>query len=287
MQRVNPPVNTVGRAMFLWDKVDVDTSAERASLVSFCVANGITKVLLHFYEWIGNTNWTTTTQANLVALISSLHGAAIRVGALIGAEDYAQNQRWVKKAIIDAVSAFQASSPGQKFDELVFDCEYWTDPLTYDPLVYIPAYRDLISFTRNHLQLPVGVFAQRNLLDEGGTVISCRGLTDVAGAHLLAEADAIYVGSYDDRAMPHDGYPGQVEMIRPWVQRADLDGKGKLVWGCSETTDVQPAWITYRGATKSAMEVEHEIIAAQLSSDTGTSYCGQAIHDYRGYKAML
>jgi hypothetical protein len=286
MKRVMPPNNTMGRALFAWDKTLLDSSTERANFVAFCVANNITQVLLHFYQWIGAGNWNSTNQANLVALLTSLHGAAIKVKGLIGGEDYAVNQQWVRRNIVDAVSAFNASSPAHQFDGLVYDCEYWISPQTYDPAVYIPAYCRLIEATRNHLDLPVGVFVQRSLLDGTRDAIDFRGLNDVDGAHLLAAADEIYVGSYDNQAEPHDGYPGQIAMIRPWVERADSDGLGTLVWGCSETLDLQPSWITYYGSTKAVMEVQHALIAAELSSPSGSSFVGQAVHCYSSYRTM-
>jgi len=287
MERIFPPNNTMGRAMFAWNKSELDSSAERSALVAFCVANHVTTVLLHFYQWIGAANWTSANQSNLVALLTALHGSAVRVWGLIGAPDYAVNQLWVRRNIVDAVAAFNASSQGHRFDGLLYDCEYWTDAETYPPSDYVPALCRLIQDTRAHLQIPVGVFVQRNLIDPVRDPIDYDGLNDVDGAHLLRAADAVFVGSYDDHAEAHDGYPGQIAMIVPWVDRAAADGVGTLVWGCSETTDVQPSWITYNGATKADMETEHALIADALSAVDGGPYAGQAVHDYTAYKSMF
>jgi hypothetical protein len=286
MNRIFPPNDTMGRALFCWSKAELDSSTERNALAAFCAAHSITTVLLHFYQWIGGSNWTSTNYDNLRALLTTMNNAAVRVWGLIGGADYAVNQRWVRRNILGAVQAFNAASTDHCLEGLVFDNEYWTDPQTYDPQEYIPAYWTLMEAARGALSIPVGVFAQRNLIDSGRDTVDCRGLDDVEGAHLLAMSDFVMVGSYDSQAEPHGDYPGQIAMLEPWVARAAADELGTLVWGCSETKDVQPGWITYYGSTKAAMEAQHALIADALTSAHGTPYEGQAVHDYTAYKSM-
>lgn len=276
----------MGRAMFCWNKADMDSKTDRNNLVAFCAANNITTVLLHFYQWIGAGNWSSSNVDNLKALIAALHDVAVDVYGLIGGVDYAVNQLWVRRNIIGAMQAFNATSQDHAFAGLVFDCEYWTEPQNYDPEDYIPAYYRLIDAARAQLDIPVGVFAQRSLLDAGRDEIDYRGLNDVDGAHLLRASDFVFVGSYDDHAEPHDSYPGQIAMIEPWVDRADNDGLGTMVWGCSEVSDVAPSWITYYGSTKAAMETQHGLIASALLAGDGGAYVGQAVHAYSAYRDM-
>lgn len=284
VDRIFPPNNTMGRALFCWQKSELDSSQERAVIASFCEQNKITTLLVHFWSWLGSTNWSANNVSNLISLIDKLNDVGVGVWGLIGNVDYAVNQNWVRENIIGAVQEFNSHSQSHKLEGLVYDNEYWTNPTQYPSSSYIPGYWSLMEASRSALQIPIGVFAQRSLLDS--SPVSCRGLNDSDGAHLVAMSDVVFVGSYDEQAEPHGGYPGQIAMIEPWIDKAEEIGKGTMIWGCSETKNVSPSWISYYGKTKAQMEAQHDLIANALSSDEGSPYVGQAVHDYTAYKNM-
>ena len=54
----------------------------------------------------------------------------------------------------------------------------------------------------------------------------------------------------------------------------------------SETIDVSPAYVTYFGGTKATMEAEHTTISNLFRVTSNSTFVGQAVHSYDGWKAM-
>ena len=75
-------------------------------------------------------------------------------------------------------------------------------------------------------------------------------------------------------------------MFQPWYEYASQSGVNKSLLAGSETTNVSPAYITYFGATKSAMEAEHTLISTTYSVGSNSVFWGQSIHSYDGWKVM-
>lgn len=284
MSRVIAPNSNLGRAMFVWDKSLVDTTQKALELVSFCTANAVNTILLSMYSWIGGTNWSVENICGLSTLIRSLKDAGIMVHALAGNHDWPQNQNWVKTNITSSIGSYNKIYPRAAFDGVVFDIEYWTQ--TYDLDEYLPKFCKLIAATRSYLNIPVGCFVARFLLDGGRDNIEYDGVNDVDGVHLVKWSDMIFVGSYGNTANTGSNM-GQIEMMADWIEVADDQLRcAKQIWSCTETKDVSPSWITYYGKMKSEMETEHAIISSAYNSVDGSSFVGQAIHDYDAYRNM-
>lgn len=295
---VTPPVpanNNYARSIFVWGATDEITSdTNKQNLLNWCRDRGINTVFLDIWRFLGGSNWTTTNKDNVAEFIDAAHKSGIQVYALAGNVDWAVNQAWVSKNIIQPLAKYQAmhntSFPKSLFDGVIFDIEYWTDEGTYPPSTNLPGLCDLVRATRTRLNIPVGVFSAFYLKDNTASRpdISYNGKSAQDGEHLMDVCDFVVVGAYRDTANFNfgNGQPGQIDLFQPWYDYASQSCKNYLLYCGLETINISPSYITYFGQTRTYMEGEQTTISNQFQVANNSVFLGAAIHDYSGHKAM-
>lgn len=290
------PVNSnLNRSMFVWvtsqaSQDPLDTDNDQNALLTFCGTNKINVLFLDMWLYLGGSNWTSTKLTRLRTFLDAAHRSGIKVFALTGNIDWAINQSWVMKNIVQNLQWFneQSTNPAQRFDGVMLDVEYWTDS-NQTSAVSLPGLCDLIKAFQSRLNLPVGVFTGFYLKDDTSTwpSVTYNGKTAQDGEHLMDTADFCVVGTYRDHAQDNgtDG-PGQITLFQPWYDYASQSGKNFGLYVGSETTNVTPTYITYFGVTKTAMETEHTLISNAFQVTSNSVFMGQAVHSYDGWKAM-
>lgn len=293
-----PPVpanSNLGRGMFVWvtstpSQDPLNTDASQQNLINFCGTQGANVVYLDIWQYLGGTNWTTAKLGKLQKFIDAAHKSGIRVYALTGNTDWGVNHSWVTKNIVYNLAFYQAeaTSPTQKFDGVILDVEYWADG-AQTPSIACPGLCDLMNMMRKNLDMPVGCFAAFYLKDNTATraTFTYQGKTAQDGEFLMDNADFVVVGAYRDHANDNmtDG-PGQISLFQPWYDYASQSGKNFILMCGSETTNVSPSYVTYFGTTKVAMEAEHTIISNTFRVGANSTFWGQCVHSYDGWKAM-
>lgn len=290
-----PPNNNYARSVFVWGGTDEITSdTNKQNLLNWCRDRGINVVFLDIWRFLGGSNWTTAHKDDVAEFVDAAHKSGIMVYALAGNVDWAINQAWVAKNIVQPIAKYQAmhntSFPKSLFDGVVFDVEYWTDEVTYPPSTNLPGLCDLVRATRTKLDIPVGVFATYYLKDNTGTrsSITYNGKSAQDGEHLMDSCDFVVVGAYRNTANTNtgNGQPGQIQIFQAWYDYAKQVGKNYLLYCGLETNNVSPSYITYYSLTRSYMEGEQTTISNQFQVTTDSVFLGAAIDDYLGHKAM-
>lgn len=290
-----PPNSNYARSIFVWGATDeITNDTNKQTLLNWCRDRGINTVFLDIWRFLGGANWTTTNKDNVAEFIDAAHKSGIQVLALAGNVDWAVNQAWVAKNIIQPLAKYQAmhntSFPKSLFDGVIFDIEYWTDEGTYPPSTNLPGLLDLVTATRTKLNIPVGVFSAFYLKDNSATRpnISYRGKSAQDGEHMMDVCDFVVVGAYRDTANFNagNGQPGQIDLFQPWYDYASQAGKNFLLYCGLETINITPTYITYYNQTRTFMEGEQTTISNQFQVTGNSVFLGAAIHDYNGHKAM-
>lgn len=290
-----PPNSNASRSMFVWGGVDEITSdTNKQTLLNWCRDRGVNVVFLDIWRYLGGGNWTTANANNVAEFIDAAHKSGIQVHALCGSVDWAVNQAWVAKNIVQPLTKYQAlhntSFPKSLFDGVCFDIEYWTDEGTYPPSTNLPGLLDLVSATRHKLNIPVGLFSAFYLKDNTATraSVTYRGKSAQDGEHMMDVCDYVVVGAYRNTANFNSGnsQPGQIDLFQPWYDYASQAGKNFLLYCGAETISISPAYITYHSLTRTFMEGEQTTVSGAFQVATNSVFLGAAIHDYVAYKAM-
>lgn len=287
-----PQNNNLARAMYVYLNPDpIGTDINLQNLLNFSRDNGVNFWFLDIYTYLGGANWTPTKLTRMQLALEMAHKSGIRVYAYAGDVGWGQLQAWVMKNIIQPLKKFQdlAIYEYHQFDGVHFDVEYWNDEVTYDPTVHLPGLCDLAKATRTFLSVPVSCFAGWFLKDNTGTrpSISYNGKSAQDGEHMMDVFDNVVVGNYRDHANDNgtDGI-GQISMFQPWYDYASQVGKNFGLFAASETINISPAYVTYFGQTKTAMEAEHTLISNAFRVETNATFLGQCVHEYNVYKGM-
>lgn len=295
--RPNPPNNNLARAMFVWvtsqaSQDPIDTDSDQQALLNFCGTNGVNVLFLDIWRYLGGTNWTAAKVSKMRQFLDVAHRSGIRVYALCGDLGWGTNHSWVMANIVEPLIAFNAMGTAQshQFDGVCLDVEYWADEQNNPPATNLPGLCDLIKAikSRSDGELAVGCFAAFYLCDGARPAIDYNGKLQADGYHMMDTADFVVVGTYRDHAEDggSESGPGQITLFQPWYDYASQQGKNLGLYAGSETIDIQPAYITYSGGTKAAMEAQHTLISAAFTSTTNSSFIGMAVHSYDGYKVM-
>jgi hypothetical protein len=290
-----PPNSNLGRGMFAWvtnnsSQDPLNTDAKQRSLLNFCGSQGVNYVFLDMWNYLGGANWTSTKLTNLRKFLDAAHKSGIKVWALTGNLDWGTNHSWVATNILKNLLWFQDQSidSTKNFDGVMLDVEYWTD-VNYDNAANCAGLCDLMRMFRTTLNIPVGCFTGFFLKDNDGTrpAFTYNGKGAQDGEHLMDNSDLTVVGAYRNHAEDNgtDGY-GQITFFQPWYDYASQSGLNKALMCGSETISVSPAYVSYFGSTKAAMETEHTTISNLFRVTTNSSFVGQAVHSYDGWKAM-
>ena len=291
-----PPNSNYSRAMYAWvtataSQDPLDTDTDQQNLLNFCGTNGVNVIFMDIWRYLGGANWTNAKRDRMKLFVEKAHASGIRVYAMAGDLGWGTNHDWVMKNIVEPVVAFNAMF-AEGFDGFHFDIEYWQDETTYPPATHVPGICDLVKQVRQNTGLPVSLFAAFFLKDNGGgtprAALTYDGKSAQDGEHFMDVCDFVVVGAYRDHAADNgtDG-PGQITLFQPWYDYASAqNGNAAGLYCGSETIAVTPAYVTYQGATKAAMETEHTLISAQFKTTTNPTFLGQAIHSYDGYKVM-
>lgn len=293
-----PPNNNLARAMFVWitsqaAQDPLDTDADQQALINFLDdANvGCNVIFLDIWQYLGGSNWTNAKRDKMRQFVDRAKRSGCKVYALCGAVDWAVNQSWVTKNILNPIIAFnaQAQDVSGCFDGICYDVEYWSDEGTYPPATNLPGFCDLVKATKQMTNLEVGCFAAFYLKDNTGTrpSISYNGKSAQDGEHMMDVCDFVVAGTYRDHALDNgtDG-PGQITLMQPWYDYASASGRNFGLYCGSETIDIQPAYVTYFGSTKAIMEQQHMVISNAFRVVGNASFLGQCVHSYDGWKAM-
>jgi hypothetical protein len=279
--------------MFAWVTTDpsqdplASTSSQQA-MINYCGANGCNVVWLDMWNYLGDGNASPTKLALLRQFLDGAHRSGIKVYALAGNYDWAINQSWVNKNIVQPVNWFQAqaATETQKFDGLLLDVEYWTD-VNQQASVSCPKLCDLMRSMRKITQLPIGCVAAFYLKDSNGSraSFSYQGKTAQDGEFLMDNADFVFVGAYRNAADTKKNIAGQKALFQPWYNYASQVSKNDPLFCGSLTVQASPSYTTYYGKTKTYMEGEHTKVSNQFLA-TNMVFSGQAINNYDGWKAM-
>lgn len=290
-----PPNSNLGRGMFVWVTTNstqdpLNSDAKQNNLLNFCAAQGVNYIFLDMWNYIGSSNWTTTKLSNIRKFIDAAHRSGIKVWALAGNIDWGTNHSWVATNIVRNLLWFQNHTieSTKNFDGIMLDVEYWTDT-NYDNSANCAGLCDLMRLFRTTLNIPVGCFTGFFLKDNEGTRTSFtyNGKAAQDGEHLMDNSDLTVVGAYRNHANTNgtDG-PGQIAFFQPWYDYASQSGLNLPLMCGSETINVSPSYVTYFGNTKTAMEAEHTLISNTFRVAANSTFIGQAIHSYDGWKAM-
>jgi len=308
---VTPPVPANGdieRCMTAWSgtsPITGDTACQ--NVLNFCSSQNVNLVFLDMWGYLGGSNYSTTNVGYVQKFCQYAHLSGIRVMALAGKSDWGKSSiyTWVLQNILQKLQKYQSAcvEPYQMFDGIAFDVEYWTDS-QQQASVACPGLCDLMNTTRQILHMPggadfkVGCFASFFLKDAGGTgsraTFSFQGKTAQDGEFLMDNSDFVVVMDYRNHAADNgtDG-PGIDTLHAPWntyatgsfVGAPAIAAKAKLYVGV-ETINVSPAYTTFYGMAKSAMETELTTVSGTYRVSGGRAYYGACVDSYDGWKAM-
>lgn len=298
---VTPPVpqnGNLARAMFCnLASSPINTDNHLQNLLNFCSSNGCNVIFQDFYSYLGASNWSASNLSRMQIALDNMHKSGIKVYAYSGDPSWLYNQQWYQKNILQPVVKYQnmATLVTHRFDGMLFDAEYWADS-TQTASVACPQLCDLMRNTKEQLGLPVGCFAAFFLKDNTGTrpTFTYQGKTAQDGEFIMDNSDFVAIGSYRNHANDNqtDG-PGQITLLQPWFDYANQVGKNMGLYGGSECQNLTPAYQTYFGMTKTAMEAQHTLISQHFVVNPGTvsapataTYLGQAIDEYASWNAM-
>lgn len=290
-----PPNSNLGRGMFVWVTTNssqdpLSTDQKQQALLNFCGTQGVNYVFLDIWNYLGGANWTTTKLTRLRLFIDAAHRSGIKVWALAGNIDWGTNHSWVATNIIKNLLWFQThtTNHAHNFDGIMLDAEYWTDE-QLDAAANCAGLCDLMRAFRTTLNIPVGCFTGFFLKDNTATRASFtyNGKFAQDGEHLMDNSDLTVVGAYRDHAEDNgtDG-PGQNTLFQPWYDYASQSGKNLPLMCGSETIDISPSYVTYFSGSKATMEAQHTIISNLFRVSTNSTFVGQSVHSYDGWKAM-
>ena len=293
------------RAVFVYLSPDpLGTDANMQGLLNFCSNQGINLVFMDMYAYLGGANWTSTHLTRMQLFIQTAHQSGIRVMFYAGNTTWGESSvySWVLANIIQKIQKYQAvaTSPYQLADGLILDVEYWTDN-TQTASVSCPGLCDLMNIARQICQMPgaadfkVGCFAAFYLKDSSGSraTFTYQGKTAQDGEFLMDNSDFVVVGDYRNHANDNgtDG-PGINTLHTPWhtyatsaFSWAPLMSKCKLYVGV-ETQNVSPAYSTFYGMTKAAMETELTTVSNTFKTSGNRDYYGVCVDCYSSWNAM-
>lgn len=301
-----PPIpynSDVFRGLFIWvtatpSQDPLDTDNDQQAILTHCNNHKINVIFLDIWQYISTGSFNATKQGRIRQFLDVAHRSGIKVFALAGAVDWAVNQGWVGRNILQELANFNSMGQRQsdQFDGMIFDVEYWTDETNYPASTNLPGLMELVKSAKKILGdgKQVGVCAGWFLKDDGSggsprPTVLYNGKNAQDGEHMMDVSDFVVVMSYRDHANDNgtDGI-GQISMLTPW--RDYLTGSQQLdkamLFGASETIDISPSYATYYGQTKTAMEAEHTLISTAFNGTSNLQWVGMAIHNYDGHKAM-
>jgi hypothetical protein len=295
-----PPIpfnNNLECGMFTWVKNEpgqdpLVTDASQQTLLNFCGSHGVNALYLDMYNYVGNANWTVDKLARMRQFLTGAHLSGIKVYALAGDKDWTNNQSWVQKNITQNIQWFQAQAaePEEKFDGMLLDVEYWTDP-NQQASVSCPRLCDMMRSMKKTFGVGfrIGCFGAFYLKDNKGARPSFpyQGKTAQDGTFLMDNADFVVVGAYRNHAQDNGpDEPGQISLFQPWYDYASQVGNNYGLLCGSETTNVQPSYVTYYGTTQTNMKQQHTFISDAFQVPSNAVFLGHAVHDYDGWSAM-
>jgi hypothetical protein len=304
---VTPPApanSDIERAMFAYlspDPIGTDTNMQ--NMLNFCSTQGVNLIFMDMYAYLGGSNWSSTHLTRMQLLHQMAHQSGIRVMFYGGNTDWAKSStyNWVLTNILQKVQKYQAAAtaPYHLSDGFIFDVEYWTDS-QQQASVACPGLCDLMNVARQICRMPgtkfeVGCFATFYLKDSTNTrgTFSYQGKTAQDGEFLMDNSDFIVVGDYRNHANDNgtDG-PGINTIHTPWhtyassaLVSAPVRNKCKLYVGV-ETQNITPAYTTFYGMTKAAMETELTTVSSTFKTSGNRDYYGACVDCYNSWNAM-
>jgi hypothetical protein len=282
------------RGLYVWITSDagqdpLNTTEERAALLTFIDEHNVDTVFLDMYHYLGASNGSPEKTGIIQDVIAAIHaqGASKKVFALAGNTDWSipSTHGWIEANITDKIAEYNtASTANERFDGVHLDVEYWTDgeQMTIDAVAGLGT---LVDDMRTALSLPVGLFSAFYLTDATATrpSIEYNAKTQQDGKHLMDMADHLVIGSYRNTADVNlvDDVVGVIGLVQPWYDYAIANARS--IYAGVETIDIEPAYLSFFGMTKAAMEGE---IALVHEAFPAPEYRGLSVHNYDGWKAL-
>ncbi|KAH8884382.1 hypothetical protein GQ53DRAFT_846310 [Thozetella sp. PMI_491] len=256
-------------ATWLWQSTLVADSAGTAQFLSFCRANGVTKVYVQIDPDIQAAAWQS--------FIAQCAAAGITVDALMG------NHEWVigsgKPTLqdsLDWIKQFQGSAPANsKFAGIHMDVEPWAfADWDSNQSFYIQGWQNVVqqvSTFGKQLNMPVAAD-----LPFWTYTLTSPTTGQTLDLWLLNVLDSATFMTYRNTAA------GVVSLTPPILSAAHATGK--RVWFAVETTQVEEGNVSYFGKSAATLASDLKQIASSAAGDT--SFAGIGVHDYNGWRAL-
>jgi hypothetical protein len=279
-----------------WSNVRVKTSGELDDTAAFLQRRQINTVFLDISGIASTRNSETTFDAAVSKYILAMRKKGIQVYAAAGHTDWSKpSERWQPEAIMDYVYAYNSRHTDAAFRGIEFDIEsYNQDGFAEGPMSeknrVLVEYMDMVDrlATKHqpHAQdIELGFAIPYWYDNENKNIesIEWNGKTGPILYHLSDRLNQLpksnlLVMAYRNAALGNDGV---IEHSRSEIEYAKYKAPNvKIIIG-QETTDVEPAKITYYGQSMPEFSHEAKLIAEEFQ--TSQSFGGIAINDLDGF----
>lgn len=235
-------------------------------------------------------------QSNLKVFVRSASSYGISVQALAGQTTWGfTSHAYIPQVFVEFVNTYNlAATDNEKLKGLQFDIESYNDPsFKPDEKNGLIQYLAMVDATIQKYKDTQGTYMLGFAIpywfdNENGNIpeITSKKKTAPVAYHLLDSLNGITAGYIVimDYRNTTDGKDGSIAHAQNEVVYASKYApQTKIIIG-QETTDVQPAKITFYGKDGQSLITALERISK--SFDSYSAYYGVAIHDYYGYAAI-
>lgn len=271
---VQPSAATATRAMWSWYDSDIGTNAKQKAMLDFAAQRKINVIFLHSQALLGKP-------ALLAGFIDRAAARSIKVELLFGAPEWSRTENhYMAVNMLKRANAFVAGLTGARPSGLHFDIEP----------------HGLPDWNLNKVSLGnqlIDLYAKMKAANTGGlpinadiamgyeyVAISRNGITRSLSHWMVDAVDRTTLMAYRDYAMGEDSITSHA--AHP-ISYALSKGKQTMV-GVETTCNLDPAKITFCEEGYSRMESNLASVNNYFGSNAG--YGGQAIHDYRAFRAL-
>lgn len=230
-------------------------------------------------------NWFNN---NVIAFITKAQENHIAVQALAGATNWVTDDyAYIPPLFLTYVQQFNQAHPSTPFEGIQYDIEFYNDPSYGENKVlysqkYIQLLTTLVQQSTQTPSLKLG-FAIPFWFDSNVPMIPINSQSKLLYQHLFDVLDTYensYVAIMDYRNYT-DGEDGAINLIKNEFDYLASENKSVDIIIGQETTNVEPAKITFYGMSKSKLHKNMQLIYKQYASHS--SMKGFAIHDLEGF----
>ncbi len=300
---VQSPVQTDGSdkefGMWVWNSPVEMTAEYRRKMLDFAVANKVNVLYVTVDDYLtlynlpasaNRTNKIKNYNAAVATLLAEAKAKNIAVDAEAGWKDWAETAKRVNGYnIVQYVIDFNAAQPN-KFRKLQFDVEpYLLSYYERNKATTLTTYVEFIAEVAKRAKagnLSLGIVIPHfyDSTQKWTPTIKFNGITDFTYNHLLSILNTvpnsdIIIMSYRNFA---EGNDGVIQLSDPEVQQAV--GSATKVIVAQETGDVDPAYVTYFGKSKTYMNNQISLVNGYFA--TYSSFDGIAVNYYEPFAAL-